>query len=287
MTANNLLSFKRAFLDTPDGQIHYRIGGTGEPLLLLHQTPRSALSSYGEVIPTFAEERLVIAMDNPGYGDSDRPARPFSMADFARTAIMLLDSLGISKTSILGHHTGSAIAIEIASQYSERVDKLILSFPLPLLDEEERQLGYKVLKDTYQKWNAREDGSHLMELWQTVHQRTAKELSLVTRLVLDYMKAMEKGDLCFAYDAVFTCPMEERLPRITAPTLIIWGIEDLEQHDKIWGFHSMQNRHRVAEAIPRSKVIEISGPESTAAIINIIPDKFAGMVLDFLRDPGI
>jgi hypothetical protein len=32
---------KRAFLDTEDGQIHYRIGGEGEPLLLLHMNPRS------------------------------------------------------------------------------------------------------------------------------------------------------------------------------------------------------------------------------------------------------
>ena len=33
---------KRAFLDTEDGQIHYRIGGEGEPLLLLHMNPRSS-----------------------------------------------------------------------------------------------------------------------------------------------------------------------------------------------------------------------------------------------------
>ena len=53
---------KRAFLNTEDGQILYRIGGEGEPLLLLHMTPRSS-DEFRELMPIMAQNRLLIAMD--------------------------------------------------------------------------------------------------------------------------------------------------------------------------------------------------------------------------------
>ena len=56
---------KRAFLDTEDGQILYRIAGEGEPLLLLHMTPRSS-DEFREIMPILAQDRLVIAMDLMG-----------------------------------------------------------------------------------------------------------------------------------------------------------------------------------------------------------------------------
>jgi pimeloyl-ACP methyl ester carboxylesterase len=53
---------KRAFLDTEDGPIHYRIGGEGEPLLLVHMNPRSS-DEFRELMPILAQKWRVIAMD--------------------------------------------------------------------------------------------------------------------------------------------------------------------------------------------------------------------------------
>ena len=53
---------KRAFLDTPDGQIHYIVAGAGEPILLLHQTPTSS-DEYAEMVSILARTKLVVAMD--------------------------------------------------------------------------------------------------------------------------------------------------------------------------------------------------------------------------------
>ncbi len=58
---------RRAFLDAPEGQIHYRTAGAGRPVLLLHQTPRSS-DEYRDVIPILARELRVVAMDTIGYG---------------------------------------------------------------------------------------------------------------------------------------------------------------------------------------------------------------------------
>ena len=81
---------KRAFLDTEDGQILYRIGGEGDPLLLLHMNPRSS-DEFRELMPIFAQNRQVMAMDLMGFGDSDKPPRMYTIADYAKTAIALLE----------------------------------------------------------------------------------------------------------------------------------------------------------------------------------------------------
>ena len=116
----------RAFLDTPDGQIHYVTAGAGRPVLLLHQTPRS-WDEYRDVIPLLAVERRVVAMDTIGYGESYKPPRRCDIEDYGRGAIALLDGLGIRSTAIVGHHTGAVIAMELAASYPERVERLVLS----------------------------------------------------------------------------------------------------------------------------------------------------------------
>ena len=53
---------KRAYVDTVEGQIHYRVGGSGEPLLLLHQRLFSS-DEYSKVIPILSGCCRVVAMD--------------------------------------------------------------------------------------------------------------------------------------------------------------------------------------------------------------------------------
>ncbi|MGB3191859.1 MAG: alpha/beta fold hydrolase, partial [Limnoraphis sp.] len=83
---------KRAYLDTEDGQILYRIAGEGEAILLLHMTPRSS-DEFREIIPILAKNKQVIAMDLMGLGDSDKPPREYSVADYVQNIITLWDEL--------------------------------------------------------------------------------------------------------------------------------------------------------------------------------------------------
>ena len=109
---------KRAFLDTPEGQVHYVTEGSGEPLLLLHMTPRST-ELYRDIIPVLAKTRQVIAMDTIGYGESFKPQRQHSIEDFASAVVRLLDSLNIRRTSILAQLTGTLVGIETAAAYPD------------------------------------------------------------------------------------------------------------------------------------------------------------------------
>jgi pimeloyl-ACP methyl ester carboxylesterase len=70
-------------------------------------------------------------MDTVGYGDSDSlPDGEPSIERWARAAHDLLAALGMSRAAIVGHHTGAAIAVEIAAAHSEQVAALVLGRPL-------------------------------------------------------------------------------------------------------------------------------------------------------------
>jgi len=113
---------RRSYADTPEGQIHYAMAGQGKPLLLLHQTPRS-WDEYRDVLPILGQKYRSIAMDTVGFGDSYRLKGEATIEACARGVIQLMDALSIRQTSIVGHHTGGVVAVEVAAAYPERVEK--------------------------------------------------------------------------------------------------------------------------------------------------------------------
>ncbi|MFI7703857.1 alpha/beta fold hydrolase [Nonomuraea sp. NPDC049480] len=114
------------YADSRFGQLHYAEQGAGRPLLLLHQTPRS-WDEFRELMPLLAPHRRVLAMDMVGFGASAKPPAPHTIELFAAGALALLDGLGIGRADVLGHHTGGAVAIELAATAPERVGLLVLS----------------------------------------------------------------------------------------------------------------------------------------------------------------
>jgi len=128
---------QRGFANTPEGQIHYAMAGQGKPVLFLHQTPRS-WDEYRDVLPLIGKKYWAIAMDTVGFGDSYKPEKKGSIEEYARGVIGFLDAMSIDRVSIVGHHTGGVIAVEVAASYPERVDKLILS-STPYVDAKDRE----------------------------------------------------------------------------------------------------------------------------------------------------
>lgn len=119
----------KGYVNIPEGQIHYRIAGAGEPLLLFHQAPMSS-AEWEEVIHLLGKDYRVIAPDMMGHGNSDDPPREFEMEDYARTTLQFMDALGIERANIGGNHSGAALALSIAIDHPERVSRLIISCDL-------------------------------------------------------------------------------------------------------------------------------------------------------------
>lgn len=266
---------KRYFADTPSGQIHYALAGSGDPLILLHQSP-FCLDEYVDVIPLLAQDYWVIAMDTPGYGDSDRPPKQPSIEDYARTVTILMDTLRVEKASIAGHHTGAFIGIEVAAANPGRVDKLILSGPI-YTDEGIRK---DALEAFGQPWKIQEDGSHIIDQWNFWKEHDPSlPPNLVNKMTTDWLRAGTPYST-WAYNAVFSYPIEQRLGLIQCPTLILYGTDDLTT----FGF-SKENEAKVGEAIQKSKTVYVEG--GTFALAEMMPQEFSRLILEFLENPGV
>ncbi len=258
----------RHFVPTPAGTIHCAIAGEGPPVLLLHQTPRS-WDEFREVLPLLGRHFRAIAMDTIGYGDSDKP--PFgndTVEGWAAAAIGLLDALGIRRTALIGHHTGSVIAGEIAAAYPDRVAAAVLS-GMPYIDAARRQerVGVKVIDET----EAKEDGAHLLDLWRMRQPHyPPHSTDLLERFVIDALKAGKRAPE--GHKVVNRYKMDERLPLITCPVLIVAPTEDP---------HVYNYAPRIQAAIPGSRIVEIPGGK--VPLPNQLPEDFAKAATDFLK----
>jgi pimeloyl-ACP methyl ester carboxylesterase len=102
-------TLSKGYVPSPFGQLHFAECGTGEPVLMLHQTPRS-WTEYRDVLPLVGAEHRAIAMDTLGFGASAAPEGPHSIERFADAAEALVDALGLDRFHLVGHHTGGVIA---------------------------------------------------------------------------------------------------------------------------------------------------------------------------------
>lgn len=119
---------RRAYVDTPEGQVHLRAAGdpAARALLLLHWTPASG-RMWEAVARLFAAGGYRVVMpDLLGYGRSDARPVAWSMADWARSVLDVLDRLEIGGFDLLGGHNGASVATEVALAAPERVGRLVL-----------------------------------------------------------------------------------------------------------------------------------------------------------------
>ena len=115
-----------------DLQLHYHEAGTGAPLVLLHGggPGASAWRNWKQNLPALAGHFRVLAVDQPGYGRSDKPLVRGGMWEFyARAVRDLLDELGIERTHFVGNSLGGGTTLKFALDHPERTDRLVLMGP--------------------------------------------------------------------------------------------------------------------------------------------------------------
>ena len=255
---------KRRFCDTALGQVHCVEAGAGEgpPLLLIHQTPRS-IDEYAEVLPILAAYHRVIAVDSPGYGASDPvPGQP-QIADYAAALTAVLDELDIAKAIVVGHHTGALIAVEMAAANPGRVDRLALSGPI-YMDAGTRAR----LRPLFERWRIQADGSHLQKKWDAMRVWLPRP-DLVQRFVVDLFRAGETSEQ--GHLAAANYRMEDRLPLVQCPGLLIFGSRDVFAPEEA----AAPFRHALRPC--REATLE-------AGIFpaNEVPDDFSRVLLDYV-----
>lgn len=130
-------------IQTRLGRVSTMQAGQGEPILMLHGLG----ATKAEFMPTLAALApagfRVVAIDLPGFGDSDKPlAAPYDAPFFARWVLATMDALGIGRAHVLGHSMGGRVALEVGMRHPERVEGLVLMTPSMAWLAERRWAGW-------------------------------------------------------------------------------------------------------------------------------------------------
>ena len=258
---------KQGYVDLPEGQIHYLTAGDGPPLLLLHLTNFSS-DLFADVIPILATRHRVIAMDRAGHGTSDPPPEGLRVEDLARTVADFLDALGVEPTLILGQHTGTLEAVEIAIAQPQRVKKLVL-VACPDYSEEFRAKGLSNVR----RMEPRMDGSHIVDLWRQRQEwaSPATSTEAMHRVGMAALQCMSSSPTILL--AVLRHYITERLPLVQVPTLFLAA-----EHDPMRVF--LEGHRALLPASTPSEAVVIKDAGAFAAIEK--PEEFAQIVMDYL-----
>jgi 3-oxoadipate enol-lactonase len=261
------------FADANGARLYYEVYGDGEPLLLIPGSGTNHVS-WADEVPVYAPEFKVIVFDPRGTGQSSFPEGvDLTTALMADDAVALLDALGVDAAHVLGWSLGGAVAQEVALRHPERVRSLILGATTP-------------------------GGPHSIpaEGWATaalvakMTQGVTAPNFLEVLFPLDYL-AEHRSEAIDYYERISGGPpmplqarvaqgqalaghdTYDRLPTITAPTLVVHGSDD--------PLIPAENGRILAERIPGAELIVVEGGRHLVA-----PEKAAEVraaVLDFLR----
>jgi pimeloyl-ACP methyl ester carboxylesterase len=112
-------------------QMHYVIGGQGDPVVLLHGWPQTWYE-WRKVMPALAKNYTVIAPDLRGLGDSSKPSTGYDTKNAAEDIHQLVTQLGFESIFLVGHDIGTLVSYPYAAEYPSEVEKLVvMESPIP------------------------------------------------------------------------------------------------------------------------------------------------------------
>jgi pimeloyl-ACP methyl ester carboxylesterase len=259
---------RRRYLDASTGQIHLREAGRARrgraPLLLLHQSPLSG-RMFDRLLPLLAADRLVLAVDTPGYGESDRPAERLSLAGYGDAILDAVTRAYGRPVDLFGYHTGAAIAAELAARRAGDVRRLVLC-SMPYFDSGRRA---ELLKSFDAKTPLADDGSHLPPLWTSTFRvkPAGQSADDVARIVAEKQRVGRTGE--WALRSAMEADLAPVLAAIRAPTLVMAPHDGLQAASKA-----------AAERIPGARLLDL--PDIAYGLFDAAPAAIAGPVDAFL-----
>ncbi|MFK7958579.1 MAG: alpha/beta fold hydrolase [Lysobacterales bacterium] len=205
---------KRQFIDGQYGQIHLRIAkppsATHRPLVCLHMSPKSG-RIFARFLAAAATDRVVVAPDYPGFGESDPPpASPaVTIEDYAASVWQVVDTLNLGQVDLLGYHTGSEVAAEAARQRPKQVGSIVM-ISAPVFTPEE----LADIKHTYQRIPLDEAGTRFEKMWASVmfHRGPGMTLEMAAASFAENLRAGENYE--WGHHAAFA--YAPRYPKVVA-----------------------------------------------------------------------
>lgn len=237
--------FEEARARVLDAEIHYRIGGSGPPLLLLHGYPQTH-HIWHKVAPMLAERFTLVMPDLRGYGRSRGPAPDAAHLHYSKRAMAadmaaLMSGLGFERFGLAGHDRGGRVGYRLCLDHPARVTRFCPIDIIPTLDAWERMDADKAISTYHWQFLAvpapvpeKLIGAdpdfyygHLLDRWAGYRDRLAPEA------VADYLAQFRDPAVIAATCADYRAgasvdrwhDAEDRAAgrRIACPVLVLWG----------------------------------------------------------------
>jgi pimeloyl-ACP methyl ester carboxylesterase len=261
---------RRTYFETRFGQLHVHgamPGGGGfdeaTTLVCFHQSPMSG-GVFKPLLQIMGRDRSVYAPDTPGFGESDAPTEAPSIADYAGAMVDFLDAMRFRKVDLLGYHTGSLIATEVALARPDLVRRVVL-IAVPVLDAEERAAFAR------SPWPVppAEDGSHVLAEWQRSVQWRGPGVTLEMLSRSCAEKLRNGPNAWWGANAVMQYAARERLPLLKQPTLV------LRPKDDLW-----EATARARTLLPAARFVDL--PEFGFGLFDVAPQAVVDATSGFL-----
>lgn len=217
MELSQPLSLRAATAEVAGLQLHYATAGHGQPIVFLHGWG-GEIASFGPIPAVLADRFRTAAVDLPGFGASPLPPVPWGTFEYAECLASFLRQSDLAPCILVGHSFGGRVSLALAARHPDLVKKLILVDSAGLVPRRTPSYYARV----YLVKSAR-------KILSLPGLRSLKEPSL-RRLY----RALGSSDYNSAVDPVLRAilvkvvneDLRPILPRIAAPTLLIWGDRD-------------------------------------------------------------
>ena len=210
------------FVTVFGARIHYVDVGAGPTVILLHGLADD-VGVWGSVMPALAAKHRVIALDQVGFGRSDKPSLSYRVNTLVDFLDGFLNELKIDRVSLVGNSFGGWIAAAFTLAHPERVKRLVLC----------DAAGYGTLAQTMDgralsalKLASRDDIRYLGPL--TFHHKRFYENANVDLAFRQRVAAGDSYTISQVLDSLTHGEdvLDNRLALIKQPTLVLWGRED-------------------------------------------------------------
>ncbi len=198
-------------------KINYTLCGEGELVLLLHGWG-SNITLFQNTIDLLSKKYKVLAMDMPGFGESEEPKEPWCVDDYVDFVLEFLSEYEPKKLTVLGHSFGGRVIIKMCSRALPfEIEKVILVDsagvkPKKTAKQKAKQSVYKATKSIYS--NALVQKMFPDALENLRKKNGSADYNAASPIMRQTLVKVVNEDLC------------DLMPNVTAPTLLVWGSLD-------------------------------------------------------------
>jgi pimeloyl-ACP methyl ester carboxylesterase len=238
-------------------------GAPGDlPIVVLHGWG-AHIEAVAPILAAFDGAPDLIALDLPGFGDSDPPPEPWDVDAYARFMIHFLDELSVERAHLVGHSHGGRVSLALAADEPGRVGRLLLVNSAGIPPKRGWRYRRRVAVAKLGRLIAKVGGAPGRRLQERMRARVASR---------DYLEASEA--MRGTFRAVIAADLRTRLPRIGAPTLLVWG--DRDDETPLWMGRQME------ELIPDAGLVILEGAGHYSYVDS--PGQFRAVARRFLLE---